>query len=127
MTARKASRTARPPVPTETDELRMLGQWLDAVGLVWCHVRNEGRPTARNMVGIQPGVPDVLLFSPPPSCGATCRGVAVELKRESGGRTSRAQRAWAFALRECGWTVFLGCRGATKAIECLRDLGYGKV
>jgi hypothetical protein len=126
MTARKAGSPARLLVPTEADELRMLGQWLDAMGLIWCHVRNEGRPTSRNQVGVKPGVPDVLIFTPAPSIGLTCRGVAIELKRREGGRMSVAQREWSDKLRGCGWTV-LFCRGVDEAIEHLLALGYFRV
>lgn len=123
---RKASPTPSWPVATEADELRMLGEWLDAIGVLWCHVRNEGRPTSRNQIGIKPGVPDVLIFTPPPSLGVACRGVAIELKRQRGGRASASQREWAHKLRECGWVALLGCRGAGEAIDHLLALGYGK-
>lgn len=69
-------------------------------------------------------MPDLLLFDPPP-IGGSC-GVALELKRRKGGRTSPKQERWLRELEARGW-VALVCHGAEEAIQELERLGYGRV
>lgn len=75
------------------------------------------------MSGVEAGVPDLLLFDPPP-IGGSC-GVALELKRREGGRTSEKQKRWLRELEARGW-VALVCHGAAEAIRELERLGYGR-
>ena len=104
----------------------MLAAWLDAIGVLWCHVPNGG---VRNPVagahlkaqGMKAGVPDVLIFTVPTNLDA--RGVAVELKRLKGGRATPTQKAWHGALRRVGWKVHVA-HGALDAIDWLQALGY---
>ena len=115
------------PPPTEADEQKMLAQWLDMRGLLWCHVPNGGH---RNIItatklkaqGVKAGVPDILIFTPPPKC-RECVGTAVELKRTVGSRPTPAQREWLGALDECGWLVLIG-RGCDDTITQLVQAGY---
>lgn len=124
--------TAKLPVPTEAQEQKVLAQWLDAIGVLWCHVPNGEERNARvgaklKAMGVKPGVPDVLIFDPPAELGSDSLfvGTAIELKR-SGRPThgTRDQEAWLDALWDRGWWTAV-CSGAEDAIGFLRSLGYG--
>lgn len=116
---------------TESQEQRMLAQWLDYKGLLWCHPPN-GR--ARDVVtahllrmeGVKPGVPDVLVFTPPrPTKRAPWKqpvGVAIELKSTmASARSTAVQKAWLDKLRGVGWVAFVA-KGASDAIQALTEL-----
>lgn len=120
------------PCAHEEFEQRALAAWLDSrrVGgqrVLWTHPPNGGN---RNAVtgaklkrqGTKPGVPDALIFTPPP-VRPDVRGVALELKRTKGGRLSPEQREWLENLDRLGW-ITLVCKGATAAQRALRELGY---
>lgn len=118
------TRLARPSVPREADEMRVLVQWLEWARLDYCHVRNEG--TTHRAHGVKSGVPDVLIFTVPPRLslsGYPYRGVAIELKRTSGSTTSDAQKEWIAKLRADGWFAEV-CLGADAAIKVLEGLGF---
>jgi hypothetical protein len=51
-------------------------------------------------------------------------GVAIELKRQKGGRVTPEQTAWLEHLKARGWAVAV-CRGAMEAIRFLQELGFG--
>lgn len=122
------------PVPIENEEQATLAEWLDLHGVLWCHCPNEGQMGGRRgqmhgarlrRLGLKSGVPDVLVFDLPPMGPRPCRGVAIELKRQRGGRVSDEQREWIDALRERGWVAEV-CKGAGAAIALLERLGYGR-
>lgn len=113
-------------VPTEQQEQRALAQYLDGFGLLWCHVPNETRAPVhylrrRAQLGVKPGVPDVFIFDRP-KVGSWI-GVAIELKRQRGGRLTRTQRYWIKGLGLRHWFV-ARCDGANAAIALVRQL-YG--
>lgn len=129
--------------PLENDEQAKLAEWLDWNGILWAHVPNEGqmggkrgqvRGALLRRLGLKSGVPDVLVFdrprlTPPDypderGC-PDCVGVAIELKRQKGGRVSDEQCEWIAALNERGWYATV-CKGADEAISVLESLGYGK-
>lgn len=116
------------PPPSEAFEQKALARWLTFRKLLWCHVPNGGPRhifAARNLQaqGVMPGVPDILIFSPPPA-SPSLRGVAIELKREGKiGVVSPAQKRWLAALTDAGWATRVA-RGAAEAIAWLHDLGY---
>lgn len=117
-----------PPVPLESDEQKAAAEWLDALGLCWIHVPNEGKRSKRygaslKSQGLKPGFPDILIFTPPPN-HPDVRFVAIELKRQKGGRVSDNQRQWLRELRECGGLSQV-CNGADAMIWYLEGLGYG--
>lgn len=111
----------------ERQEQRVLAQYLDLLGVLWCHVPNGG---ARNPIvgrnlkleGVKRGVPDVLIFSAPPGTGYV--GLAIELKAE-GGQVSEHQSWWLERMAVHGWATAV-CYGADEAIGFLRELGYGR-
>lgn len=103
-----------------------LANWLDAIGVLWCHVPNGGKRakvTAANLKrqGVKAGVPDVLIFTPPPIGGYV--GAALELKAGKG-RTSKAQRVWLYDLEVHGWATAVA-HGWVAAQAWLESLGYG--
>jgi hypothetical protein len=115
------------PVPKEDDEQAALARWLDLRRVRWCHVPNGGdrdiRVAARlKSHGVKRGVPDVLIFDPPPNIPGIV-GVAVELKRRSGGVVSMEQKDWLGHLENAGWAVKIA-RGFEDAILYLKGLGY---
>lgn len=126
--ARPRRRRPAGPVPTEHAEQRMVCQWLNARRLRYTHVPNEGRrnPVTGSLlrgIGMQRGVPDLLVFTRPVPAIA---GVAIEMKR----RTATAsgvtpeQREWIEALKAEGWAclVAYGCDDAIAFLEGL----YGR-
>jgi len=71
--------------------------------------------------GVVRGVPDLLIFDPPPLREAV--GVALELKREKGGSVSPEQQRWLQELNARGWVAIVA-RGAADALRQLRELGF---
>lgn len=114
---------------TEEQEQNILAGWLDSRLVRWCHVPNGGQ---RNHIvgakmkrqGVKRGVPDVLIFTPPPPLNQAV-GTAVELKRRGKHFTKPRpeQLDWLRGLRECGWHTIIA-RGADDAIAKLTELGY---
>ena len=117
------------PIPTEEQEQVALAQWLDLHKICYCHVPNGGNRNAitgkkLKAQGVKPGVPDILIFDPPPE-HPHMPGTAIELKRRKGGTVSTKQGQWLQDLLDRGWAVSV-CKGAGEAIETLRRLGYGR-
>ncbi|MFH1568515.1 MAG: VRR-NUC domain-containing protein [Gemmatimonadota bacterium] len=109
----------------EAGHQRTVCQWLEANGVLYCHVPNERAQGLQRQIlaglGVKPGVPDLLIFTPPPS--ATGRGVAIEMKAPLG-RASSQQLRWINDLEHAGWLARV-CRGCDEAIAWLEFLGYG--
>ena len=113
-------------IPTEEQEQNAIAQFLDIIGVDWCHVPNGGH---RNKIvgaklkaqGVKRGVPDILIFTPP-SCGGYV-GVAIELKKIKGGKTSKEQKEWLSMLKKYGWHTSV-CKGSGEAIDLIKKLGY---
>jgi len=115
-------------LPTEQAEQRVLAEYLDLRGFVWCWVPNGGNlgKAARGVakaIGLKSGVPDVLIFNPAQSRYA---GLAVELKRQKASPSSwrLEQREWADRLQKCGWATSVAY-GATQAIKIVEQY-YGR-
>src|SRR6056297_1258985 len=84
--------------PTEYQEQCKLAEYLDMKGHCWIHVPNGGNRDAKNGAkmkkqGVKPGVPDVLIFDVPDNDNCH-KGIAIELKRQKGGRVSKYQDKW---------------------------------
>ena len=112
------------PCPLESAEQERLAKWLDARGVLWCHVPNEGKRSPRygaglRRAGTKRGVPDVLIFAG----RGVYLGAAIELKRQHGGKVTDEQAEWLDRLDQLGWAAMV-CRGADAAIEWLEGLGY---
>lgn len=122
----------RPPSQqTESDIQKALAEVLDHASLLWTATANGGKRDKRTAAalkaqGVKPGVPDILIFTPPPS--GVGIGLAIELKREAGygkqrGRLSPHQRIWLEELRTLGWRAEVAY-GLDHALEILRGAGY---
>ena len=116
--------------PHEQAEQQTLAAWLDWHGIRWCHIPNEGKKTVAyhakmKRQGLKSGVPDVLIFDPPPMYPADFVGAVIELKRVKGGTVSPEQRYWLAELELRRWKCTVA-KGAGAAIEWLESLGYGK-
>ncbi len=129
-------------VPTEYQECTTLAAWLDYHRVLYTHVPLGGKRDKREAmnlkrIGAKAGVPDYLIFTPPPNLVLAedqtgpepffvrPRGIALEMKRQSGGRVEPRQRRWMANLERVGW-VCLVARGAADAIDQLQALGYGR-
>jgi VRR-NUC domain len=124
----KPFRLKPPPQPSEYDEQCALARWLDFVGILYCHVGNgEARSPAAGAklkrMGVKAGVPDILVFDPPPNpAHAQARGVAIEMKTQHGS-LSEKQKGWIERLTADGWLTYV-CRGFDDAVRVLKSLGY---
>jgi hypothetical protein len=121
-------------IPSEDQEQRTIAQWLDLHKILWCHVPNGGNRnivTARKLKGqgVKAGVPDVLIFDVTDYVTTRvddhCPGVAIELKRQKKGQTSKEQVQWLADLAARGWITKV-CNGAGEVITFLESLGYGR-
>ena len=118
-------------VPTERQEQVRVTKLLDQLGLLWCHVPNEGhgrrgkegaiRGARLRAEGLKSGVPDVLIFDKNSRPGSV--GLAIELKRVKGGRVSEDQKRWLEELEKRGWVCRV-CRGFDEVHQVLKELNY---
>ncbi len=100
---------------------------LDAAGIRWCHVPNEGKCSPREGArrkrrGVKAGIPDILIFDPPPAWAGRRVGAALELKTPRG-RLTPEQGEWLQYLEARYWVTAIA-RGADDAREILRAWGY---
>jgi len=133
----KKKRRAKSDIPTEREEQVKLAKYLDSLGLLWCHVPNEGhggygkgaqiKGARLRAEGLKSGVPDVLIFN---QCSVFedkeelhRSGCAIELKRQKGGRVSDSQKEWLAGLRRAGWVAEV-CNGFEEAQKLIKELGY---
>jgi|688.fasta_scaffold07353_15 Holliday junction resolvase len=110
-------------LPTEAEEQERLVKALRAEGIAVFAVPNGGRRGKLEAIrmkrqGVAAGVPDLVLPGPDPRW----RCLAIELKRQKGGRVAPEQEDWHRVLRSCGWKVLV-CYGAADACAQLRALG----
>lgn len=110
----------------EADQIE-LARWIDMRGVTWNHpplggLRDNATAAKLRRMGAQAGVPDCMIYTPPPRWPRMV-GTALELKRLKGGTVSQVQREWHEKLRACHWLVLIA-RGLHDAIEQLEGLGY---
>lgn len=113
-------------MPKETSEQIVVARWLRAHGVLFFHVpngmwRDRRQAVVLRAMGVQAGVPDLLVMDPPPAGGAV--GAAIEMK-SAAGRTTPVQERWLEQLAARGWATRV-CWGAEAAIAFLKSLGYG--
>lgn len=116
---------------SELSEQIQLVRWLRRAKVLFCAVPNGGarqrrEAAALKMSGVEPGVPDLLIFDPPPvpPTGEAPVGVALELKSTSkSSRVSPAQKQWLKKLEARGWLALVA-HGSVEARAQLRQLGY---
>ena len=66
--------------------------------------------------GVKAGVPDLML----PVARGGYHGLFIEMKRQNGGRQSKAQRWWKERLKGEGYKAVV-CRGCQDAIQTIED------
>ncbi len=110
-----------------TEQVKVVRRLREARYL-FCHVPNGVEITERakrriRAEGVQPGVPDLMIFTPPPNKPEFV-GCALEMKRGPGDGALRPnQKRWGADLQKVGWVWIVGW-GAKDAIVKLRELGY---
>ena len=113
---------------SEATEQAKIVRRLRHARILFCHVPNGLEVTERakrNLArqGLRPGVPDLLIFTPPPGRPGAV-GTALEMKTTARGSALREnQKEWLANLSGCGWATIVGW-GAEDALEKLRALGY---
>ena len=113
----------------EHQEQVTLCRWLDKRKVCHAAVPNAGLRTKRagarmKAEGLKTGFPDLLIFDPPPALeGRGVVGIAIELKRRSGGSLGPLQQVWLDKLKVRGWHTLVA-HGCQEAIKALRELGY---
>jgi len=114
--------------PRESDEQKIVFQWLEANNIFSWHTPNElGRSGAWKFssilraIGKRKGIHDLTIPDPAPANG---KSTALEMKKVGGGKISAEQKIIHDRMRQCGWNVIIG-RGADDAIRQLKELGYG--
>lgn len=98
---------------------------LRRAGILFLHPANGGKRLKSeafmlSLMGLQAGVPDLLVLSPLPR-RSTVRGVAIELKSPTG-RVSPEQDRWMRALRSAGWIAVV-CRSVEDVETLLAEVG----
>lgn len=88
------------------------------------HVRSKRQHLQARQEGVSAGMPDLLIFDPPPNLPSAV-GVALEMKRKSGRSRDvrKNQRSWLRDLADRGWVPVVGY-GALDALCQLMALGY---
>ena len=111
---------------SEATEQILLCKWMKKKGICFIHVPNGGWRTRSEgilfkQMGVQRDFPDLLIFDPPPRVIGI--GVALEMKKSTGGHLAAPQRAWLGKLAALGWvtSVQAGYRAARAWLE---ELGY---
>lgn len=84
-----------------------------------------GAATKLKRMGLNRGVPDLLIFEPlviPADMGTSvfCPGLAIEMKVQKGGVVSPEQKQWRKALTDRGWEALV-CHGADEAIAAIEE------
>lgn len=118
-----------PGNPLESQEQEEFAAWCDAKGLLWVHIPNERKATARAISelerqGLKKGVPDNFIAHP----SGKYHGLFIELKRAKKhlSRVSKEQREWIKDLNKQGYAAYV-CYGAEDAKKVvLAYLGKSK-
>jgi hypothetical protein len=117
----KKIKKRKKPVYHEDVEQIILVTWLTKLGVPFYHVPNGGKRSWKESVkfrslGVKAGIPDLCL----PFARSSYHGLYIELKRQSGGSTSDAQRFWLHLLNENGYKAVV-CKGAEEAKKVVME------
>jgi hypothetical protein len=90
----------------EDDFQTTVARYLDSLGVLWCHVTNEGMIPVHYRAklkrkGLKNGVPDVLIFEP----NKEYNGLAIELKAGYN-KPSEYQKEWMQELSQRKWLCY---------------------
>ncbi|MBH06020.1 MAG: hypothetical protein CMJ20_06830 [Phycisphaeraceae bacterium] len=114
--------------PSEEQEQTAVVRWLRRNNVLFTHppnglIKSKVTGARAKRMGVSAGVPDLLIFTPPPRRAQAC-GVAIEMKRRRGRRVvSLHQQKWLRGLEEVGWLTYV-VDGASEGIRLLKELGY---
>ena len=113
--------------PLESWEQERVARWLGSRNILYCAVPNGQLRSKRigaqlKREGVRSGVPDLLVFTPPPLFPAY-RGVAIEMKRVRGSKPTPSQLRWLKDLDRVGWYSAV-CEGHEEAIQVLESMGW---
>jgi hypothetical protein len=84
--------------------------------------RDKRTAAILKLMGVKPGVMDLLIFDTPPSYPIS-KGAALELKRLKGGITSPEQLDWLDYFNNNSWIARV-VNGIDEALEFLNECGY---
>lgn len=115
---------------TEAQLQKQVAKVLDASGLTWMHVPNEGKrhPASGKRLkdqGMKAGFPDVAIYDEPyDDLGNGFRhirsnGLAIELK-VGRNKPTASQLEWHDKLRRCGWRIEV-CYTLDAVLDILRE------
>ncbi len=116
-----------PRKPLEREDMRVVADYLRAVGARWLHPPNEGKrhpgkAAAMRRDGLlQPGAPDIFIFEKYALEGSKSIdgfGIVIELKRIGGHKPSDEQYRWLYDLSERGMLTTV-CYGSRSVIDFL--------
>ena len=108
--------------PTEYAECQVFHRWLQMKHIRHTHIGNESQLGGRagairgarlKSIGQSKGFPDYLVI-------VNNQLIAIEMKRQHGGRLSQEQDEWLAALADCGIKTYV-CKGANEAMEAVRQ------
>lgn len=108
-------------VPTEYQECQVFHQWLQMKHLKHAHIGNESQMGGRagairgarlKAIGQSKGFPDYLII-------VNDKLIAIEMKREKGGKVSPEQQDWLDALAKVGVDGYVA-HGANEAMEIVQ-------
>lgn len=109
-------------VPTEFEECRTFHQWLQLNHIRHTHVGNESQVGGRagairgarlKAIGQSKGFPDYLIL-------VRNQVIAIEMKRQKGGRLSKEQADWLQSLQTAGIDGYIA-HGANEAMEIVQQ------
>ena len=113
------SRETLRQIPTEAQEARKFADFLRLKKIVFLHIPNERKATARAVAelkrqGLQKGAPDYLVF-------LNNQIIAIELKRQSKSksRVSKEQQEFINLLNSFDYMSAFVCYGANEAIKLI--------
>jgi hypothetical protein len=115
------------PVPTESEEGKVLVAYLRTRGLRFTHVANETghtpealrRAIRMKQQGTSKGFPDYIILLPKQHAL-----LAIELKRQRGSNTSIEQADWIMAFCQIDGCEGIIAKGAKDAIEFIEKISY---
>ena len=114
--------------PLEETEQMTVVDWLKWHGVLFSASANgiythPASMSRMKRLGVAVGLPDILIFTPPPAYKGIV-GVSIEMKRRKGGIVSQEQLEWKEKLQKVGWLTYIAL-GADQAIGILEACGYG--
>ena len=109
-------------LPTEFQECQVFHRWLELNHIRHTHIGNESQMSGRagairgsklKSIGQSKGFPDYLVI-------VNRQLIAIEMKRQKGGKVSTEQWDWLQALEDCGIRTFVA-HGANEAMETVQS------